>query len=423
MIKKIIAGLCLLLSTVAFAQENNASPYSFYGIGDVKFRGTAENRSMGGIGVLPDSIHLNLQNPATYSSLKFTTFTVGATSGSTKFKTETENMKAGRTTVDYIAVALPFNKFGVAFGLMPYTAVGYRIKNSVTGTDGLTLNRQFDGSGGINRVFGGMSYQITPKFSIGADFQYYFGDIETTSLVNVPLNGLQYGTREKNASDYSGIGTNIGATYKTRINNKWEYYASATYSTEASLTSTSNREIATVSVSSTGSQVVVDQIDLVVSNKDYKLPAKFTIGTGFGQARKWFVGAEYTNQQANELGGRFDGTTSNAQFENSSIYAVGGYFIPKYMSYNSYLSRITYRAGLKYEKTGLVLAGESINDYGVSLGLSLPLSGNIGGSNLNIGAEYGQRGTTNAGLIQENYFNVFIGLSISDKWFVKRKYE
>jgi hypothetical protein len=48
MIKKIIVSACLLLSLVSFAQEGTASPYSYYGIGDVRFKGTVENRSMAG---------------------------------------------------------------------------------------------------------------------------------------------------------------------------------------------------------------------------------------------------------------------------------------------------------------------------------------------------------------------------------------
>jgi hypothetical protein len=40
---------------------------------------------------------------------------------------------------------------------------------------------------------------------------------------------------------------------------------------------------------------------------------------------------------------------------------------------------------------------------------------------MNIGYEYGKRGTTNAGLIQENYSNITISLSLNDKWFLKRK--
>jgi hypothetical protein len=72
MIKKIIVSACLLLSLVSFAQEGTASPYSYYGIGDVRFKGTVENRSMG-VAVEQDSIHINLQNPASFANLKMTT--------------------------------------------------------------------------------------------------------------------------------------------------------------------------------------------------------------------------------------------------------------------------------------------------------------------------------------------------------------
>jgi len=426
MIKKIIAGLCLVVSTVAFAQENNASPYSFYGVGDVKFKGTVENRSMGGLGILPDSIHLNLQNPASYSALKFTTFTVGGTTSNTKLKTTNAEDKAGRTTFDYIAVALAFKKLGVSFGLMPQTAVGYRVKDSVQGSaDNLYRRREFQGSGGLNRVYAGAAYKINDKLSIGADFQYYFGDIETRSVVSVSsgTGGLatQYRSREINTSDYSGVGFNVGAIYQTLINKKYSWVASATYSPETTLKNSTVRNIAAITVSSSGTEIVNDEVNLNISNDNVKLPSKIAVGTGLGEARKWFAGVEYTYQESNKLSNRFD--VSGSQFENSHKVAVGGYYIPKYMSYTSYLSRITYRAGLKYEKTGLVIANQSINDYGVSFGFGLPLSGTIGGSNLNIGAELGKRGTTSANLVQENYFNVFVGISLNDRWFVKRKYE
>jgi len=431
MIKKIIAGLCLVLSTVAFAQENNASPYSFYGIGDVKFKGTAENRSMGGLGILPDSIHINLQNPASYSALKLTTFTLSGTTSSTNLKTDSQSATAGRTTFDYIAVGLPFKKIGVSFGLMPYTGVGYRVQNTLAPNpangDAFGRFRQFNGSGGINRVFGGAAYSITKNFSLGADFQYFFGDIQTQSLVSLTdvsdpnVSLLQYGTREINKSSYSGAGVNIGAMYHGSINKKYTWYASATYSPETTLKSSTQRGIATISFAS-GSETVKDQFDVTTSKADVKMPSKMTVGTGFGQDRLWFAGAEYTYQESSKLGNRFDNIT-NASFENSHKFSLGGYYIPKYLSYTSYLSRVTYRAGIKYEKTGLLLNGEHVNDYGLTAGLGLPLSGIVGGSNLNIGAEIGKRGTTNAGLIRENYVNIFISLSLNDKWFVKRKFD
>jgi hypothetical protein len=79
MIKKIVVSACLLLSLVSFAQEGTASPYSYYGIGDIRFKGTVENQSMGGLRLFSDSIHVSLRNPAAYGRLKLTTYTVGET--------------------------------------------------------------------------------------------------------------------------------------------------------------------------------------------------------------------------------------------------------------------------------------------------------------------------------------------------------
>lgn len=94
---------------------------------------------------------------------------------------------------------------------------------------------------------------------------------------------------------------------------------------------------------------------------------------------------------------------------------VGGYYIPDYDSFSSYLKRIVYRAGFRYENTGLIVNDKDINNYGMNFGLGLPL----GNSKLDLGFEFGKRGTTTNNLIQENYFNLSVGISISDKWFRK----
>lgn len=419
MIKKIIAGFCLLVTSIGFSQENNASPYSYYGLGDQKFRGTVENKSMGGLSIVSDSIHLNLQNPAGYSNLKFTTFTVGAGVTNTKFKTTTEQEDADRASVDYIAVGLPLNKVAFAFGIMPYTSVGYKIETAETGSDGFERFKRFEGSGGLNRVFGGVSYKISSKFSVGADLAYDFGNIETSSLVG--MQQVQYPTRENNNSHYGGMAFNFGAIYNTRINNKYTWTSAATFSPQANLKSSTDRQISTVTLNNAGNEVTVDLIDAASYDEDVKLPMKFSFGTGLGQARKWFAGAEYTFQESNELGNRFDEVT-DAKFDSAYKLTLGGYYIPNYNSFTSYISRVTYRAGFRYENTGLIINNEQIKDYAFTLGLGLPV-GQSGGSNVNIGAEFGKRGTTNAGLVQEKYVNIYISLSFNDRWFVKRRYD
>jgi len=414
MIKKIIVSFGLLFSLAAAAQqEGTASPYSYYGIGDVRFKGTADTRSMGGLSIIPDSIHINLQNPAGYSALKLTTFSAGGSFNVTNFKTNSAKDQGQRTTLDYLAVAFPAGKLGVGFGLIPYSSVGYKVRSG----DNTTANpyHSYSGEGGLNKVFLGAGYQITSKFSIGIDASYNFGNVETK---NIWSQNIQYSTRELNTSDLSGFNVNTGVTFATKIK-KYDFFASATYTPESTLKSDNTRQLATV-LDFGGAETVVESRDLTVADTEIKMPSKFSVGAGFGKKRNWLIGAEVTLQESSKFGNRYNDIT-NVSFEDAKKFTLGGYFIPEYNSFSDYWRRITYRAGLKYENTGLIISDVPIKDYGFSLGLGLPVGGAF--SNVNVGFEYGRRGTTEANLVKENYANIFLSLSLNDKWFVKRKYD
>ena len=66
-----------LISQFASTQVGSSSPYSFAGIGEINFRGNQINRFMGGIDIYNDSIHANLNNPASYGDLKMVTYSMG----------------------------------------------------------------------------------------------------------------------------------------------------------------------------------------------------------------------------------------------------------------------------------------------------------------------------------------------------------
>src|SRR5690606_31376873 len=128
MIKRLCVITCLFFSILSFSQESTSSPYSFYGLGDMRFKGTTDTRAMGGVSIFSDSIHLNLQNPAFYSHLRLTTFSVAGSFLTTTFKTNDQKENARRTALDYLAVGIPMGKWGAGFGLMPYTAVGFKVR-------------------------------------------------------------------------------------------------------------------------------------------------------------------------------------------------------------------------------------------------------------------------------------------------------
>jgi hypothetical protein len=208
--------------------------------------------------------------------------------------------------------------------------------------------------------------------------------------------------------------------YTKSLANKLTLNTSFGYSPESKLNSVNSRNLATISYTVSGVEFVNDNDDLEVADTKLVIPAKYTLGAGIGLPKKWFVGLEYIYQENSKLGNRFD-DINNATFENSQKIIVGGNFIPKYNSFTSYWSRVNYRAGFRYENTGLIINSKQINDYGINFGLGLPVGGKF--SNINLGFEYGKKGTIYNNLIEENYFNISVGLSLNDLWFEKRKYD
>jgi hypothetical protein len=63
------------------------------------------------VAVEQDSIHINLQNPASFANLKMTTL-LSEERITTTLKSDTKSENATRTTLDYLG--LPFGKIGVA---------------------------------------------------------------------------------------------------------------------------------------------------------------------------------------------------------------------------------------------------------------------------------------------------------------------
>ncbi len=413
MLKRITVFVFLLVAGLSQAQEGTVSPYSFYGIGTLKFKGTAENRAMGGISVYSDSIHLSIQNPAGVAGLRLVNYTAGVSHKYETIKTDAESQKASTTSIDYLALGIPMGKFGASFGLIPFTSVGYNLKTEDAG-----IETTYTGSGGLNKAFFTLAYQVTPELSVGVDANYNFGNIQNNAERRE--DDIQYGTSEYNKSDLLGFNFNIGAIYKKKISETLTLSSSLTYTPETDLTSENTRTISSFLVLPSGSTTPIDEREIDVEDTNFTFPSQYTIGLGLGKEKNWFVGGEYSAVKTSNLTNRsFD--IDFVTFTDASKFRLGGFYIPNYNAIGNYWNRVVYRAGVRFEETGININGEGINEFGISFGLGLPVGRLF--SNINVGFEVGRRGTTDFGLVQENFFNTFISLSLNDRWFEKRYYD
>lgn len=414
MIKRffIVATLFLSISGT-YAQEGSPSPYSFFGIGTFQFNGTVENRSMGGIGVYSDSIHINLQNPAAYGGLKLTTYTIGGSHKSLVLKSDGGKDKTSNSTLlNYLAIGIPAGKWGFGIGLVPFTSVGYALEEKNE-----DLQSSYSGSGGVNRLFLAAGYQFNEHFKIGAEVNYNFGNIQNKSIFFQDF--VQFGTREINRSDFSGFNFNFGAHYQTMLNENLQLTGSANFSPSSKIASENSRQLALLQLRSNGAPIATDVREVEVPESTLKIPTQFSIGAGLGKPNKWFAGLEYGRTDALKFSNR-SYSISEVKFEPATSMALGGFYVPKYNDITNYFNRIVYRAGIRYQETGLNLRNQDINEFGISFGVGLPVGRML--SNLNLGFEFGQRGTTEANLVEENFYNFFISLSLNDLWFQKTKY-
>ena len=426
MIKKIVIAIVYIATIGTYAQDGTVSPYSFFGIGDLKNASTVENQMMGGIGVYADSIHLSLKNPAAYGKLGLevmdreglVTYTAGVSNKQYRLKSFTEEQSSSVTTLDYLALGFSLGKgLGMGFGIMPYSSVGYNLIDEQSNTSGSLVNI-YTGEGGLTRVFYSIGYEIVNDLSIGATVNFNYGTLDSERLQQI--EDIQFGTFDRRSSRVNGFDFNYALSYTPRIKGRQRLHSSIRVNTQGNLVSKNERQIGSFSVANGGTieEVEVDLVAQNLRNTELKIPTTTTLGLGYGEDFKWFVGAEYSFQGMSSFENVFLGADS-VQYEDASSYALGVFVTPDYDSFTSYLKRVTYRAGVRLDKTGMVVNEVDINNFGITFGLGLPLGRSF--SNLNLGFELGRRGTTRANLIEESYFKFNVGLSLNDRWFQKRK--
>ena len=419
MIKKILIAFFCVTAHGLFAQNGTISPYSYFGIGDNRDNGTVDNQMMGGISMYGDSIHINLNNPAAYSKLRLTAYTAGISHKEYRLKDWDEEQNISVTNLDYLAIAFPLAKnIGMGFGIMPYSSVGYSLSSSSTNTQGAEVTNYFTGEGGLNRLYASIGFEPIKNLSLGITANYNFGTLEYERIQSV--EDVQFGTLDNRESRINGYDFKYAINYNPTIKDKYTLYTSILVNTRGNLVSKNTQTLGSFSLS-TGNNVEVIDVDLDASNlrnTELKVPTRTTVGLGFGENKKWFLGAEYSFQQMSDFENAFLGL-ENVAYTDANTYAFGGYWIPDYRPLSGYFKRVTYRAGLRYDVSGLVVNDKEINNFGITFGMGLPLGTSF--SNLNLGFELGRRGTTDANLVEESYFKVNVGLSLNDRWFQQRK--
>lgn len=418
----------LLLSNLSLAQSSLSSPYSAFGIGNLSEIKNIRSRSMGGLGIgVRDNFTVNHTNPASYSGFDSTSFIFeGAASGHfITLKTDDLNESYSNGALSHLLFGFPVMKFWrSSFGLLPYSMMGYDATDISVAQDVGKTQYVFKGTGGITQAFWGNSIQPLKFLSLGINTSYLFGTMDRGMKVTFPDSADMISSLVNTNITVNDLYFDFGAQFHTVLDSARgvHFVFGATYSPEQELSAKGTRAVRSYLGEISGVPLVIDTISLE-ANVPGTVVIPQTFGFGFSLERKnrWFVGAEYEygNWENFRSFGESDSLT------NSHKFRVGAQITPNPNSF-SYPQRIEYRVGGFYNQSYLNLRDEQINGLGITFGLGLPIRANMirrTRSMVNLGFEVGRRGTITNGLIQENFVNFHIGISIYEWWFFKRRYK
>ncbi|MGB4773754.1 MAG: hypothetical protein WBP45_01160 [Daejeonella sp.] len=429
-LKNILFCILFFANFQVFAQTTTSSPYSGFGLGDLKGSFLPQSRAIGGLSMgirkTGGYNNINLANPASYSAIQLTTFDIGAYLSARQLSKGSLSENNLNGTLSHVAFAIPLTKTSaLSFGLLPFSDFGYQYKNSSkigAEPDISNVNYVYSGNGGLSKAYLGYGFQLAKGLSLGANINYVFGNIKDARSTEFPDDGAALNSRTQNSKSIGGLSYDLGIQYSAKVSSETNLTIGYTSNLGTKLNSTSTIVSTRYFKNFTTDETLPVDTTFFAESAKLKLsmPITHTLGFAFEKTNKWLVGADVTYSNWAD----YSEGDSNPGLNNSYGVALGTQFTPDATSVSNYFKLIDYRFGLKYDKTFIKIADNDIDQYAFTFGLGLPLQSNRSTFyKINVSAELGQRGTLSNNLVRDRYVNINLGFTLNDRWFIKSKFD
>jgi hypothetical protein len=407
-------------STVLHSQSNNTnSPYTRSGYGILADQSFAAQRGMGGIGYgLSNSQLINPLNPASFSAVDSMTFMLdfGLKGQVAWFKDDLNKATKYNAGLEYLAMQFPLAKgLGMGIGIEPVSYVGYQYADTknLSELDG-TADESFSGSGGLNKVYGTLSYKLGNRVSVGAKLGYLFGDVHHNRSVSFSTSN-SYVISGNDTLRASGLVYEFGAQYHYLLAKNKEIVIGAVYTPKIPLGVNIMKGRSRYS----SSQIVSSQ-DTTYTHLKFQLPETYAVGISYHKFNKLTVGADFQYQRWADA--QYYSKTDS--LSNRIKVNAGLEYIPNVLGHK-FFSKMRYRVGAYYANSYFKATNSDLNatagykEYGATLGFGIPMIDRR--SFINMAFEYALIRPESTALINEQYFKFTLSYTFNELWFFKRK--
>jgi len=396
---------CLLMTVGVTAQNLSSSPYSRYAYGDMNENVPTAYRGMGGIGFgMRSNTAINPSQPASYTSIDTLTFMmdVAASVSWSRYQDASGMRNKANGNLEYLTIQIPLYKRWIAMsvGLLPYSSVGYSIVLSDSTAGGSYHYKiDYDGTGNISEVYGGLSFNILNWFALGMNVYYMWGDLQRMralaftesnlntivqdEILSVSTVRLRYGAQFFHT--FGAHSFNIGGIYE----NKMKMHA------DLMIIETETED------------------SIPVYQGGWQVPTVWGVGASYSWNNSLTIGFDFERQcMSSALYNGAPGKESGLQDKNR--YALGVEYRHNPLG-RKYVDNMRWRAGISVQDEYLASIGaKRIN---ASIGIGFPVYGL--GTMVNTTLEYTHRGSKSG--LEDNGLRFTLGISVAETWFFKRK--
>ncbi len=401
----------LIVCQISILAQGSGSIYSRFGLGEDFHSFSARRLGMGELGfALSDQDYLNYSNPASLNMLGFTRIETGIIFKGIDASNSKSSAFHGQSVHAGAIMGFPVshsNGIGVAFGLVPLTNVAFNVTSTESNPLVGKFNQNYSGDGGLSKLFIASSYRLPFGFSLGASLDYYTGKITHETVLEFTDSTSYQGAIFTKEYLFRGLGVTTGII-SSNLAPVFGIEALKDFRFGISYTPSAGIFADTSSISTT----YIGSYSNDARTVDVKMPAKLGIGAYINLNKNYSFTLDYYSQSYSKfsIGGVTDPSLSDV-----SKFSLGFEYRPE-VRFDSYWDQIMYRAGISTEKLPYKANGVEVNQFSVYAGLSLPLGYE---NTIDLGFQYGRRGTTDNNLVKENIYKLYVTISLGDLWFIQ----
>lgn len=398
-----IRRLVLLVVFATSILSADGPTYSRFGVGSLHWFGSSRTAALGGLGFgLRGEGFVNGANPAGLAGILYTRFDAAYALTTLSSKVSGTSAPYSMSGLQNLSVAIPVDTAHgvvIAFESSPYSSISYttRRRDEQLGVSSL---QTFYGRGGLSTLSFGASVTVGKGIHAGLRASYLFGRLQQFSSIDFD-NSAFVDDEIDRSTYYNGFLLTAGSVVDLGSRPfGFDLPGNLSLGFVVTLPSspTTDRYNAYLAIDT-----------LLTSSGTGDIPMRIGAGMHLALGDRSSLIADVAMQDWSSVGTDAPGSL------RSALRLSAGYEILPRAGEQSFFGQLGYRVGAGYEQSYVQVSGTGIDEIFGTVGLSIPIGPS---GRLNTSIKAGVRGTTAAGLQQDTFVQLSLGITGNEIWFM-----